>query len=135
VLWSQYKRLVASGHYPEVRSVFVRPHEVEALLARLEEQGTDSPEQLTQKLTRAADDMEFCKVQQQLGTFDRIIVNGALEVAVGELKQAVVQWCVARIVQNYYQVDHLFRNVLVAFRFPHVERHSVHHSSQAEENK
>lgn len=97
-----YKRLAESGHYPEMHTIFIRPHEVDVLLSRLEERGTDSPEQMTQKLARAAEDMEYCKAQQQVGTFSRIVVNAAIEVALGELKDAAVSW------------------------YPHVERHVVH---------
>jgi guanylate kinase len=70
----------------------MRPHEVPVLLSRLEERGTDTAEQMTNKLARAAEDMEYCKAQQPLGTFDLIVVNAAVEVALGEIKEAAVRW-------------------------------------------
>jgi guanylate kinase len=88
----QFHRLIESGHYRELRSVFMRPHEVAALEARLLERGTDSPAQIIDKLGRADDEVAFGKSQQGLGTFSKIIVNSIVETALGELKESALSW-------------------------------------------
>lgn len=99
---SSFKLLVGSRHYPTLHKVFLRPHEVDALEARLRERGEDSEEQVTNKLYRAETDMEFSKTD---GMFSRIIVNAVLDNALAELKEAVVEW------------------------FPHIASHMVHHTN------
>lgn len=50
---AQFKQLEASRRYPEMRTVFVRPHELEAIEERLKERGTDTMEQITASIHRA----------------------------------------------------------------------------------
>jgi guanylate kinase len=82
--------MVTSGHYQEIRSVFLRPHEVEALEARLLERGRDSPELITQKQARAVEELAYLKAHDT--EFSRVIVNATAEVALGELKDAALFW-------------------------------------------
>ena len=85
-----------------MQNVFLRPHEVDALEGRLKERGTDTEEQITNKLFRAEGDMAYSKTE---GVFARVIVNAVVDNALAELKESVVTW------------------------YPHVASHLIHHTT------
>lgn len=99
---NSFKLLLASRHYPTMQNVFLRPHEVDALEGRLKERGTDTEEQITNKLFRAEGDMAYSKTE---GVFARVIVNAVVDNALAELKESVVTW------------------------YPHVASHLIHHTT------
>ena len=59
-------------------SVFVQPPSVEELRRRLEGRGTDAPDVIEQRLSRAEYELGFA------GEFDRVVVNDDLDRAVAE---------------------------------------------------
>ena len=67
---------------------------------------------MTQKMAQAEDDLLYCKAQQQVGGFERIIVNATFLVATGELKNACVDWYVVS-----YSLLFLFRFAFF-FKYP-----------------
>ena len=105
---SSFKLLLASRHYPTMRTIFLRPHEVEALEERLKERGNDTEESITNKLFQAEGDMSFSKTE---GVFAKIIVNAVVDNALAELKECTVDW------------------------YPHIQAHLVHHTSMTGEKK
>jgi guanylate kinase len=68
---------------PEAVAVFIAPPSLEALRTRLVGRGTDSPEQVQQRLRTAQVELE---AQEE---FQHVVVNDRLEVAVGELVEIV----------------------------------------------
>jgi guanylate kinase len=68
---------------PEAVAVFVAPPSLEALRARLVGRGTDSPEQVEERLRTAKRELEA------QGEYGYVVVNDRLEQAVDELAQIV----------------------------------------------
>ena len=64
---------------PDATQVFIAPPSIEALRGRLAGRGSDSPEQIESRLTRALEELE---AQQE---FRHVVVNDRLERAVREL--------------------------------------------------
>lgn len=64
-------------------SVFIMPPSVEALRARLEGRGTDTPEAIERRLAKAEQEIEYAP------KFDRVIINDNLEIAYEEAVQVV----------------------------------------------
>lgn len=104
---ASHKLLVSSGHYHALKAVFVRPHEIQELRARLEEKYQSNSNQennqdlISRKLAQAEEDIIFGKAAQEAGTFSRIIVNAVIDSAMAELKELAIQW------------------------YPHVEKHKI----------
>lgn len=71
--------------YPEALSVFIRPPSLEILKERLTKRGTESPEVIARRLSRA--EMELAQAE----TFDCVIVNQEVDQAVAD-----VLACIAR---------------------------------------
>ena len=68
---------------PRALSIFIQPPSVEELRRRLTSRGTDSPEQIEQRLAKAEYELTFAP------QFDRIVVNDDLEQAEAEALQLV----------------------------------------------
>uniref|UniRef100_A0A7S2SAF1 Guanylate kinase-like domain-containing protein n=1 Tax=Rhizochromulina marina TaxID=1034831 RepID=A0A7S2SAF1_9STRA len=83
-----FKNLANIGAFPTAHTVFIRPHEVEAIEERLKERGTNTTDQITDALARSEDEIRFAKEFP----FDRIIVNAVVDAAVADLKEGVVEW-------------------------------------------
>ena len=63
----------------EALSIFIMPPSLEALRARLEARGTDSPESIQKRVDKAEEEMQYA------ADFDKIVVNDNLD----EAKQAM----------------------------------------------
>lgn len=61
--------------FPHATLVFLRPPDPDALLARLHQRGTDTPERIAQRMRIAAWELE------QAELFDRQVVNDSVEAA------------------------------------------------------
>ncbi len=59
-------------------SIFIQPPSVEELQRRLENRGTDTPEVIADRVSKAAYELTFAPL------FDKVVVNDDLEVAQGE---------------------------------------------------
>ena len=68
---------------PQARFVFVVPPSWEELVRRLEERGTESPEQKERRLATAREELDA------IGEFDDVIVNDNLDDAVNHLQRLV----------------------------------------------
>jgi len=77
-----------SGRFPGMKAVFVRPHEIDAIEARLKERGTDTMEAITEAIHRAEMEVALAKNPE----FDRVVVNAVVETAFAELKTALTEW-------------------------------------------
>lgn len=64
-------------------AIFIQPPSIEALRQRLTKRGTDTPEQIEQRLGKAAYEMTFAK------QFDAVIINDCLKDALHEAKKKV----------------------------------------------
>lgn len=95
-----FKALLKSRRFAALWTCCVRPHDTHSLLERLEAKGL-SPHAVTAKLAQADKEMDWIHAQQEQGRFDKVVVDAVLEVALAEMKEAVVNW------------------------YPHVERHMV----------
>ncbi len=75
-------------HYygDEAMSLFIQPPSVEELRRRLEGRGTDTPEAIEQRLTKAEYELTFAP------QFDHVIVNDDLETAKQETLRTVLQF-------------------------------------------
>ena len=74
-------------HYgDEALSIFIQPPSVEELRRRLEKRGTDSPEAIDERVSKAAYEMTFAP------QFDRILVNDKLETALDEALEMVANF-------------------------------------------
>ena len=74
-------------HYgDEALSIFIQPPSVEELRRRLEKRGTDSPEAIDERVSKAAYEMTFAP------QFDRILVNDKLETALDEALEMVAKF-------------------------------------------
>jgi guanylate kinase len=74
---------------PEAVQIFIEPPSFEALVGRLTERGSDSPEQIERRLAAA---------REELGArdeFDHHIVNDDLDRAVEELAELAATMCPA----------------------------------------
>lgn len=71
-------------------SVFIMPPSVEALRARLEGRGTDTPEAIERRLAKAEQEIEYAP------KFDRVIINDNLETAYKEAVQVVGAFLAAK---------------------------------------
>lgn len=71
-------------------SVFIMPPSVEALRARLEGRGTDTPEAIERRLAKAEQEIEYAP------KFDRVIINDNLETAYEEAVQVVGAFLAAK---------------------------------------
>jgi len=95
------------GEFPDAVSVFVLPPSGAALLERLKERRTDSPQALRRRLGRAVEELAT------VGEYDYVIVNDDLESAV--LKVAAIldaeSFRVPRTIQLDQLVDTLRREV------------------------
>ena len=69
--------------YPESLLLFVTPPSVSELRRRLEGRGTESPEVVAQRLSRASEESEG------ITAYDYIVVNDDLEVCVEEIHRLV----------------------------------------------
>lgn len=67
----------------EAISLFIMPPSVDALRARLEARGTESPEGVAQRIGRAEEEIGYAP------NYDKVIVNDSLEKAVMETEQAI----------------------------------------------
>ena len=74
---------------PEAARIFIEPPSFEALVERLTERGSDSPEQIERRLAAAREELEA------RDEFDHHIVNDDLERAVGELSALAASMCPA----------------------------------------
>lgn len=83
-----FQKLTNAGEFPTARTVFVRPHEVEAIEERLKERGTNTTDQITDAVSRAEEEISFAREFP----FDRILVNAVVDAAVADLKEGIVQW-------------------------------------------
>lgn len=70
----------------QAMSIFVQPPSLEELERRLRSRGTDSEEQITQRLGKAAQELTFAP------RFDHIVVNDRFDVAVEEVASLVRQF-------------------------------------------
>ncbi|KAH0614919.1 uncharacterized protein H6S33_000555 [Morchella sextelata] len=66
--------------------VFLKPPSMEALKARLEGRGTETPDSLQKRLTQAEKELEYAA---EPGAHDKIIVNDDLEAAYRELDEYI----------------------------------------------
>lgn len=74
-------------HYGEqALSLFIQPPSIDELRRRLEGRATDSPEQIEERLSKAAYEMSFAQ------QFDYIIINDKLETAQAEALRIVTQF-------------------------------------------
>ncbi len=71
---------------PRALTIFIMPPSIDALRARLEGRGTDSPEVIAQRLARAQFEIE------QAPAFDVQVVNDDLDTAVAQTKKAIVDF-------------------------------------------
>jgi guanylate kinase len=69
-----------------VLSLFIQPPSVEELRRRLEARGTETPESLEARISKASYELSFSHA------FSRIIVNDKLETACEEAEMAVRQF-------------------------------------------
>jgi guanylate kinase len=67
-------------------AVFVRPPSIEALRARLESRGTESPEKIRNRVNKASLELKFVR------KFDVILLNDKLEVALAEAQRLVASF-------------------------------------------
>ena len=74
---------------PEAARIFIEPPSFEALVERLTERGSDSPEQIERRLAAAREELEA------RDEFDHHIVNDDLDRAVGELSALAASMCPA----------------------------------------
>jgi guanylate kinase len=81
----QGARLVRCA-YPSTRTIFILPPSLQVLKERLENRGTESPEQLTRRLTGALREIE------EAPWYDYVIINDVLEEALADLK-AIFRAC------------------------------------------
>lgn len=72
----------------DARYVFIKPPNLEALGARLRSRGTESEDDVLSRLARAREEIEFAETR---GFYDKIIVNGDLERAFGELEEFLLR--------------------------------------------
>lgn len=70
----------------EALSLFIQPPSIEALRARLEGRGTDSPEVINSRIERAEFELGFA------GKSDAVVVNDKLEVACQEAEKIVLDF-------------------------------------------
>ena len=68
--------------------VWVAPPSLEALRTRLERRGSDDEDEISRRLRRARDEIEFSLTAR---CFSKIIVNDDLDVAYAELKEALLR--------------------------------------------
>ncbi|KAH8154158.1 uncharacterized protein LAJ45_01926 [Morchella importuna] len=66
--------------------IFLKPPSMEALKARLEGRGTETPDSLQKRLTQAQKELEYAA---EPGAHDKIIVNDDLEAAYKELDEYI----------------------------------------------
>ena len=74
---------------PEATRIFIEPPSFEALVERLTERGSDSPEQIERRLAAAREELAA------RDEFDHRIVNDDLERAVEELSELAATMCPA----------------------------------------
>jgi guanylate kinase len=74
---------------PEAKRIFIEPPSFEALVERLTERGSDSPEQIERRLAAAREELAARE------EFDHRIVNDDLERAVDELSELAATMCPA----------------------------------------
>jgi guanylate kinase len=72
---------------PEAMRIFVEPPSFEALVERLTERGSDSPEQIERRLAAAREELAA------RDEFDHRVVNDDLDRAVGELAELAATMC------------------------------------------
>lgn len=67
-------------------SIFIMPPSIEILRQRLIARGTDSPEKINERVTKAGTEIESA------GLFDLVIINDNLEIAKSEILKAVKEF-------------------------------------------
>lgn len=67
-------------------SIFIQPPSLEELRRRLESRGTDAPDVIEERISRAEFELSFAKV------FDKVIVNDDINIAVDEALKAIKQF-------------------------------------------
>lgn len=70
--------------YVQSKGVFIKPPDHETLRRRLQKRGTEAPEALEARLTRALSDLEFAEGS---GIYDKVIVNRDVDLAYQELDE------------------------------------------------
>ncbi len=73
------------SRYPDATSIFIMPPSFEALKERLAKRGTDSAESIARRLEDAKKEM------REAASYDVVITNGDLSVAIAELKQVIAE--------------------------------------------
>jgi guanylate kinase len=72
---------------PEAHQIFIAPPSLEELRARLKRRGSDSPEQIGERLALAPEELAARE------EFERVVVNDDLERALGELVELAGTMC------------------------------------------
>lgn len=67
-------------------SIFIQPPSLEELRRRLERRGTDAPDVIEERISRAEFELSFAK------DFDKVIVNDDINIAVDEALKAIKQF-------------------------------------------
>ena len=67
-------------------SIFIQPPSLEELRRRLESRGTDAPDVIEERISRAEFELSFAK------DFDKVIVNDDINIAVDEALKAIKQF-------------------------------------------
>ncbi len=86
---------------PEAVLIFLMPKTLKELRARLEGRGTESPEQIEKRLSRAAEEVEY------ISAYDYIVINDSVEDTVEKLK-AIISSEKAKAINN--------RNIINKFK-------------------
>lgn len=103
-LWDELRRIWDNGHlvvfdvdvkgalnlkkkFPNNSlSVFIMPPSVDVLRQRLQQRGTETPEKIEMRVSKAEKEMESAK------QFDFVLVNSTLSVALAEAESVVGSW-------------------------------------------
>ena len=77
---------VKSKFGAQVLAIFIQPPSIEVLRERLVKRGTETPESLEQRVSKAEYEMTFAP------HFDHVVVNDVLDVAVEEVRQLILNF-------------------------------------------
>lgn len=69
--------------YPQATIIFIAPPSIEELEKRLINRGSDTPEEIKKRISRAKEELEY------MGKFDYVIINDDLNIAKEEAKKII----------------------------------------------
>lgn len=77
------KNIIRDYGDENIISIFIAPPSIEALRERLNQRGSETPEQIEERLSRVEEEMQY------KGLFQHVVINDVLEDTIAEVKEII----------------------------------------------